>query len=111
MWLASSIDTTSSNHAFDGVLQRGRHTQLHPEGKRMSLTTSQTELACVYQKETPEGKATQSAHPGTSPELVAPLLTSLSAARFSPDDSFSRQRVQLKKRFNLLPTQQENIEY
>ena len=74
-------------------------------------TTSHTKLACVYQKETPEGNATQSAHPGTSPELVAPLLTSLSAARFSPDDSFSRQRVQLKKRFNLLPTQQENIEY
>lgn len=35
------------------------------------------------------GKATKSAHP----------------ARFSPDDKYSRQRVTLKKRFGLLPTQ------
>jgi H/ACA ribonucleoprotein complex subunit 3 len=28
-----------------------------------------------------------------------------SAARFSPDDKFSSQRVALKKRFNILPTQ------
>ncbi|KAF2292707.1 hypothetical protein GH714_027182 [Hevea brasiliensis] len=41
-------------------------------------------------KESPLGLATQSAHP----------------ARFSPDDKFSRQRVLLKKRFGLLPTQQ-----
>ena len=36
----------------------------------------------------PEGVATLSAHP----------------ARFSPDDKFSRQRVQIKKRFKLLVT-------
>ena len=42
-------------------------------------------------KETPTGEATVSAHP----------------ARFSPDDKFSRHRVTLKKRFNLLPTQIE----
>ncbi|CAA0823956.1 Dolichyl-diphosphooligosaccharide--protein glycosyltransferase subunit 2 [Striga hermonthica] len=41
-------------------------------------------------KETPLGLATESAHP----------------ARFSPDDKYSRQRVLLKKRFGLLPTQQ-----
>ncbi|KAK4742520.1 hypothetical protein SAY87_000521 [Trapa incisa] len=41
-------------------------------------------------KESPIGLATQSAHP----------------ARFSPDDKYSRQRVLLKKRFGLLPTQQ-----
>eukprot|EP01047_Picozoa_sp_COSAG01_P045744 COSAG01_NODE_4239_length_5213_cov_3.152914_3_plen_69_part_00 len=35
------------------------------------------------------GEQTVSAHP----------------ARFSPDDKFSRQRVTLKKRFGLLPTQ------
>ncbi|KAG6525978.1 hypothetical protein ZIOFF_015952 [Zingiber officinale] len=40
-------------------------------------------------KETPVGLPTQSAHP----------------ARFSPDDKYSRQRVLLKKRFGLLPTQ------
>lgn len=37
-----------------------------------------------------DGQATKSAHP----------------ARFSPDDKYSRQRVTLKKRFGLLPTQQ-----
>ncbi|TXG63845.1 hypothetical protein EZV62_010839 [Acer yangbiense] len=40
-------------------------------------------------KESPIGLPTQSAHP----------------ARFSPDDKYSRQRVLLKKRFGLLPTQ------
>lgn len=42
-------------------------------------------------KLTAEGEITKSAHP----------------ARFSPDDKYSRQRVTLKKRFGLLPTQQE----
>ncbi|KNA19555.1 hypothetical protein SOVF_045110 [Spinacia oleracea] len=46
-------------------------------------------------KESPVGKATESAHP----------------ARFSPDDKFSRQRVLLKKRFGLLPTQQTPQKY
>jgi H/ACA ribonucleoprotein complex subunit 3 len=41
------------------------------------------------QKEDSSGKPTQSAHP----------------ARFSPDDKFSRERVTLKKRFGILPTQ------
>jgi H/ACA ribonucleoprotein complex subunit 3 len=31
-------------------------------------------------------------------------LTSLVAARFSPDDKYSRHRVTLKQRFGLLPT-------
>ncbi|RZC49492.1 hypothetical protein C5167_017916 [Papaver somniferum] len=43
----------------------------------------------TVKKESPLGKATESAHP----------------ARFSPDDKYSRQRVLLKKRFGLLPTQ------
>ncbi|KAG6509088.1 hypothetical protein ZIOFF_034479 [Zingiber officinale] len=46
-------------------------------------------------KETPVGLPTQSAHP----------------ARFSPDDKYSRQRVLLKKRFGLLPTQQSPLKY
>ncbi|KAL4558659.1 hypothetical protein LXL04_036860 [Taraxacum kok-saghyz] len=46
-------------------------------------------------KESPLGLATQSAHP----------------ARFSPDDKFSRQRVLLKKRFGLLPTQKPARKY
>ncbi|QCD97752.1 H/ACA ribonucleoprotein complex subunit 3 [Vigna unguiculata] len=46
-------------------------------------------------KESPLGLATQSAHP----------------ARFSPDDKYSRQRVTLKKRFGLLPTQQPPPKY
>lgn len=41
----------------------------------------------TLKKVSPDGKPTQSAHP----------------ARFSPDDKFSRQRVTLKKRFDLLP--------
>jgi H/ACA ribonucleoprotein complex subunit 3 len=41
------------------------------------------------QKTAPDGTPTHSAHP----------------ARFSPDDKFSRERVILKKRFGLLPTQ------
>jgi len=39
---------------------------------------------------------------------VSPIY---SAARFSPDDKFSRQRVTLKKRFGILPTQQPPREY
>ncbi|KAG0441456.1 hypothetical protein HPB47_015941 [Ixodes persulcatus] len=38
----------------------------------------------------PTGKPTLSAHP----------------SRFSPDDRFSRYRILVKRRFNLLPTQQ-----
>jgi H/ACA ribonucleoprotein complex subunit 3 len=47
--------------------------------------------ARVYtlKKTDPTGAPTKSAHP----------------ARFSPDDKFSRERVTLKKRFNILPTQ------
>ena len=33
-------------------------------------------------------------------------LSHTHAARFSPDDKFSKQRITLKKRFGLLPTQQ-----
>ncbi|CBY09299.1 unnamed protein product [Oikopleura dioica] len=41
----------------------------------------------------PDGKPTQSAHP----------------ARFSPDDKFSKERVTIKKRFGLLPTQKPAV--
>ena len=44
----------------------------------------------LAQKVAPDGSPTQSAHP----------------ARFSPDDKFSRERVECKRRFGLLPTQQ-----
>ncbi len=46
------------------------------------------------QKLDPQGNPTKSAHP----------------ARFSPDDKFSRERITLKKRFNILPTQQAPLE-
>jgi H/ACA ribonucleoprotein complex subunit 3 len=42
-------------------------------------------LFIVVQKETPDGRITESAHP----------------ARFSPDDKFSSQRVACKKRFGI----------
>ncbi len=51
----------------------------HQDGKRVY----------TLKKLDPAGKATASAHP----------------ARFSPDDKFSRHRVTLKRRFNLLLTQ------
>jgi H/ACA ribonucleoprotein complex subunit 3 len=60
-----------------------QHTTMHlmytlgPDGKRIY----------TLKKVTESGEITKSAHP----------------ARFSPDDKFSRQRVTLKKRFNLLP--------
>ena len=44
----------------------------------------------TLQKTDPYGNPTISAHP----------------ARFSPDDKFSRYRIQLKKRFGILLTQQ-----
>jgi len=43
----------------------------------------------------PEGKPTLSAHP----------------ARFSPEDKYSRQRITVKTRFGLLPTQQPPLKY
>jgi len=43
----------------------------------------------------PEGKPTFSAHP----------------ARFSPEDAYSRQRITIKSRFGLLPTQQPAPKY
>lgn len=52
---------------------------LGPDGKRVY----------TLKKTTEEGEITKSAHP----------------ARFSPDDKYSRQRVTLKKRYNLLPTE------
>jgi len=44
----------------------------------------------TFKKMSPDGKPTLSAHP----------------ARFSPEDKYSRQRIAIKKRFGLLPTQQ-----
>jgi len=43
----------------------------------------------------PAGRPTLSAHP----------------ARFSPEDKYSRQRITIKSRFNLLPTQQPPLQY
>ena len=49
----------------------------------------------TLKKEDPSGAPTNSAHP----------------ARFSPDDKFSKERITCKKRFNILPTQQEPVKY
>lgn len=43
----------------------------------------------------PAGCPTLSAHP----------------ARFSPEDKYSRQRITIKRRFGLLPTQQAPLKY
>ncbi len=55
----------------------------------MYHTTEKGERVYSLLKTDPAGEATKSAHP----------------ARFSPDDKFSRHRVTLKKRFNVLLTQ------
>ncbi len=76
---------------------------LNEEGKRVY----------TLKKKDPEGKPTCSAHPGKSPDLepinILPFTHIWPAARFSPDDKFSQQRYTLKKRYNLLPTQQEDL--
>ncbi|CEF97849.1 H/ACA ribonucleoprotein complex, subunit Nop10 [Ostreococcus tauri] len=56
----------------------------------MYYTDEKGERVYTLKKTAPDGTPTHSAHP----------------ARFSPDDKFSKQRVALKKRFGLLPTQQ-----
>ena len=58
---------------------------LSPEGKRVYTLA----------KVDPAGNPTFSAHP----------------ARFSPEDKYSRQRITIKKRFGLLPTQQPALKY
>ena len=56
-----------------------------------------TEGKRVYtlNKVDPAGKPTFSAHP----------------ARFSPEDQYSRQRITVKRRFGILPTQQAPLKY
>lgn len=64
---------------------RSTSEQSNPFSHRISSTNT-------LQKETPEDKVTESAHP----------------ARFSPDDKFSAQRVACKKRFGIyLPSTPE----
>ncbi|XP_026470121.1 H/ACA ribonucleoprotein complex subunit 3-like [Ctenocephalides felis] len=58
---------------------------LNENGKRMY----------TLKKVDPAGNPTLSAHP----------------ARFSPEDKYSRQRITIKKRFNLLVTQQPEPVY
>lgn len=52
----------------------------------MYYSDEQGRRVYTLEKEAPDGQATQSAHP----------------ARFSPEDRFSRERILIKKRFNLL---------
>lgn len=47
----------------------------------------------TLKKVAPDGKPTLSAHP----------------ARFSPEDKYSRERITIKRRFGLLPTQQAKL--
>ena len=54
-----------------------------------SMLTQDGKRLYTLKKVSPSGEMTRSAHP----------------ARFSPDDKFSRQRITIKRRFGLLPTQ------
>jgi len=65
-----------------------------PRFRCNTLLLRELSAARRAQKEAPDGSPTQSAHP----------------ARFSPDDKFSRERVECKKRFKLLPTQGAPLE-
>ena len=58
---------------------------LDAEGKRVY----------TFKYHSPTGDPTHSAHP----------------ARFSPEDKYSRQRITIKARFGLLPTQAPPIKY
>ena len=60
-----------------------------------TCTLTNPEHSLAVQKEGPDEAPTKSAHP----------------ARFSPDDKFSRERITLKKRFGILPTQLPPKEY
>ena len=56
----------------------------------------------------PEGKriyTLEKVDPSGNPTFSAP------PARFSPEDKYSRQRITIKKRFGLLPTQQPALKY
>ncbi|KAF1805359.1 H/ACA ribonucleoprotein complex, subunit Nop10 [Mucor lusitanicus] len=55
----------------------------------MYYLNNEGERVYTLKKTDPKGLPTKSAHP----------------ARFSPDDKFSRQRVTIKKRYNILLTQ------
>ena len=52
--------------------------------------------------------------PWSAPEanvsLTPDFCLTLAAARFSPDDKFSKQRLICKKRFGLLPMQQPKVQ-
>ncbi|KAE8746984.1 hypothetical protein FOCC_FOCC006239 [Frankliniella occidentalis] len=56
----------------------------------MYFLDEQGERVYTFKTVDPNGRPTLSAHP----------------ARFSPEDKYSRQRITIKRRFGLLPTQQ-----
>lgn len=82
------------------LVNRALHTSAHASrragnnGSACPVATASNEWRAPPQKVAPDGSPTQSAHP----------------ARFSPDDKFSRERVECKRRFNLLPTQGPPLE-
>ena len=61
----------------------------------MYFTNDEGKRVYTLDKVDPTGQPTRSAHP----------------ARFSPEDKYSRQRILIKQRFGLLPTQQAPIKY
>jgi len=61
----------------------------------MYYLSSEGQRVYTLAKVDPAGNPTFSAHP----------------ARFSPEDQYSRQRITVKRRFGILPTQQAPIKY
>ena len=93
------VYTLKASFLWTSVLSRGvvprrlqrirstkyRSNQNHRYSLFLTISYSFYHLPTTPQKETPNGKITESAHP----------------ARFSPDDKFSRQRISCKKRFGI----------
>jgi len=67
----------------------------------------------------PSGNQTLSAHPGKTATIIITLffysesylMTIKIIARFTPTDQHSKERIRIKERFGLLPTQKPAPEY
>lgn len=90
---ASPFATRSPHHNWDfsSTSEKFHLLKFHTLAMHLMYTLDgEGNRVYTLKKRTESGEITKSAHP----------------ARFSPDDKYSRQRVTLKKRHHLLPSQQ-----
>jgi H/ACA ribonucleoprotein complex subunit 3 len=69
------------------------HNLTQPKQMHLQVYIVDGKRVYTLKKVDPEGTATLSAHP----------------ARFSPDDKYSRQRVEIKRRFGVLPADKKPV--